>query len=656
MSAPTMQQRYERVSISLGIASGILVCALYLLRIPPMPQLDDWLLRQWFLIRGELPQPDDIVIVAIDDESIRQLGRFPWRRSVHAKLLRHLKTAKVVVMDILFVEPDAERPKDDELLSNAIAECGKVILPMLYLSEPHQPQIDEVKALEVALRKFGYTRLHAEGFFRAHIEASASDAHASFRAPIMPFTIKCAGVGIAHSRPDTTGIYRQLPLGMPFECRSNGDKLRILPSIALEAARIALGISRDEIEFHKGRVKFGDSFIPTSGTSWLMDINFIGGRGAFYQLPYHLVHSGRVNQREFANKIVIVGFTAEGLYDVRPSPFSQSTYGVEVLANAIHTLVHREHFRRLPHGFIMLLTLTISLLLSWALPRINPLLAVLVIIALACMVTLACAKLFSANIIINASPLYAGMVLSYALVTSWGYFTVGREHRRMKSLFALYVSEEIADRLARYPELAAIGGEEREISVLFADIRDFTATMQRLGAKRLTKLLTEYFTAMSDVIKRHGGFVDKFIGDEVMALFGAPMPMENHALSAAMAALEMRAVAESLSQKWRERGDPPLRIGIGIATGVASVGNFGALDRFQYTAFGDAVNLASRLQALTKETGATILICARTAKEIEGVAELRSIGTVTVRGFGEPIEVFEVVGVKPKANATSSSR
>ncbi len=658
LSAPTMQQRYERVSVALGIVSGVLVCALFLLRIPPMPQLDDWLLRQWFLLRGELTHPDDIVIVAIDDESIRQLGRFPWRRSVHAKLLKHLRMAKVVVMDILFVEPDTEHPRDDELLSNAIAECGNIILPMLYLGESRPPRTDdEWKALEMALCKFGYAQLRGiEGLFKALIDATASDAHEVLRAPIMPFVAGCAGAGIAHSHPDTTGIYRQLPLGMPVECRSSTDKLRVLPSVAVEAARMALGLNRDEIEFLKGGVKLGGTFVPTSGPSWLMDINFVGGRGAFYQLPYHLVCSGRVSEKEFANKIVIVGFTAEGLYDIRPSPFSQSAYGVEVLANAIHTLVHGQHLRRLPRGFTMLLILVTSVLLSWALPRINPLLAVLVIVALACAIMLACVKLLSENILINASPLYAGAMLSYALVTSWGYFSIGREHRRIKNLFALYVSEEIAERLARYPELAAIGGEEREVSVLFADIRDFTATMQRLGARKLTKLLTEYFTAMSDVIKRYGGFVDKFVGDEVMALFGAPMPMDKHALSAVMAALEMRAVAESLSRRWRERGDPQLRIGIGISTGIASVGNFGAVDRFQYTAFGDAVNLASRLQALTKETNATILVCPRTASEVEDVVELRSIGKVTVRGFSEPIEIFEVVGVKPKGNATSSAR
>ncbi|MCS7253800.1 MAG: adenylate/guanylate cyclase domain-containing protein [Armatimonadota bacterium] len=660
MSAPTMQQRYERVSVALGIVSGILVCVLYLLRLPPIPQFEDWLIKQWFLLRGELPSPDDIVIIAIDDKSIRQLGRFPWRRRTHAKLLEQLKLAKAVVIDILFVEPDRERPDDDRLLSDAIAKCGNVILPVLRLDEPHPAEAnsDEWKALEMALCKLSYALPQGiDKSFMERIAAKASDAHLRLRAPITSFLVGCKGIGIAHSNPDTTGIYRQLPLGTPVECGSNEEGgLRVLPSITIEAARAALNLNREEVKFLKGGVMLGDSFVPTVGANWLMDVNFIGGRDAFYKLPYHLVYSGKVSKKEFAGKIVVVGFTAEGLYDIRPSPFSQYTYGVEILANAIHTLVHRQHFRRLPHGFIMLLALVIPVLLSWMLPRINALLALLATIASVCIVTLLCLKSFSANIIISASPVYAGIVLSYALVTSWGYFSVGREHRRMKNLFALYVSGEIAERLARYPELAAIGGEDREVSVLFADIRDFTATMQRLGAERLTKLLTEYFTVMSDVIKRHSGFVDKFIGDEIMALFGAPMPTDGYALNAVMAALEMRATAESLSKRWLERGDPQLRIGIGIATGIASVGNFGALDRFQYTAFGDPVNLASRLQALTKETGAAILICAQTARKVEGVVELKPIGKVTVRGFSEPIEVFEIVGVKSRANATSSAR
>lgn len=657
MSAPTLQQRYQRVSLTLGIMSGILVCSIYLMRIFPMQQIDDLMTKCFFLLRGELPAPDDILIVAIDNESIRQLGRFPWRRSVHANLLKQLRMSKAIVIDILFVEPDSEHPEDDAALADAIAKCNNVILPMLRLDEPHEPSMkEEMKSLEIAFCKFSHgMHFDIASPFAKHIAAIASQAHAYFRAPIRLFTANCAGVGIAHSYPDSTNIYRHLPLGVPVSCPTDGS-LRALPSVAIEATRLALGLDRDEIKFTKGGVILKDRFVATHGADWLTDINFVGGRGSFHQLPYHLVLSGKLSMNEFRGKVVIVGFTAEGLYDIRPSPFSQSTYGCEILANAIYTLIHRQHFLRLPDGIIILLALAISVLLSWSLPRINPLLSLLLVIALLSAMTLASLKLFSANILINTSPLYAGALLSYLASASWGYLTIGREHKRIKDLFALYVSKEVAEQLARYPELSAIGGDEREISVLFADIRDFTATMQRLGAKRLTKLLTEYFTAISDVIKRHGGFVDKFIGDEVMALFGAPMPTDEHAINAVMAALEMRAMVEALSRKWQERGDPPLKIGIGIATGIASVGNFGAEDRFQYTAFGDTVNLSSRLQAMTKETGATILVSSQTAKAVEGIVDLKSVGNLFVRGFSEPVEVFEVVGIKPKATATSTSK
>jgi len=485
--------------------------------------------------------------------------------------------------------------------------------------------------------------------------AVASRMPLSLKAPVETFIKGSRSVGVAFAYPDTWNIYRHIPLGIPVERSDAHGSTFIVPSVVLEAARVAMGVSKDKVSFAEGGVNFDDKFIQAKGTNWLMEINFVGGKGAFTQFPYHAVLSSDIKSREFDGKVVIVGFTAEGLYDIRPSPFSQHTYGSEILANAIHTIMSGQHFKQIPKGIPMLIALIISALLSLALLRANPLLSLLIMVMVICGITFVTLELFSFRLLLDASPLYGSTILSYALITAWGYFGVGREHRRIKEMFALYVSREVAERLARYPELAALGGEEREISVLFVDIRNFTETMQRLGAKRLVKLLTEYFTEMSDIVKRHGGFVDKFIGDEVMALFGAPLPIEKHALSAVMAALEMRAVTEKLSRQWKERGEPELKVGIGVATGKASVGNFGAVDRFQYTALGDTVNLASRLQAMTKEVGATILVCERTAKEVEGVVELKPVGELKVKGFSEPVKAFEVVGIAQGDDASEAT-
>ena len=656
MSAPTMWQRYERVGFSIGMVSSVIVCIAYLLNIFPMPQIDDLMRRCWFILRGELQPMDDIVIVAIDNESIRRLGRFPWRRKLHAQLLRRLRTAKAVVMDMMFVEADKEHPEDDIELANAISGCGNVILPMLRLDEPTAKTKGEEKAFNTAVKKSAYRAPEkCSKSFKERLVAVASRMPLSLKAPVETFIKGSRSVGVAFAYPDTWNIYRHIPLGIPVERSDAHGSTFIVPSVVLEAARVAMGVGKDKVSFVEGGVNFDDKFIQAKGTNWLMEINFVGGKGAFTQFPYHAILSGDIKSREFDGKVVIVGFTAEGLYDIRPSPFSQHTYGSEILANAIHTIMSGQHFKQIPKGIPMLIALIISALLSLALLRANPLLSLLIMVMVICGITFVTLELFSFRLLLDASPLYGSTILSYALITAWGYFGVGREHRRIKEMFALYVSREVAERLARYPELAALGGEEREISVLFVDIRNFTETMQRLGAKRLVKLLTEYFTEMSDIVKRHGGFVDKFIGDEVMALFGAPLPIEKHALSAVMAALEMRAVTEKLSRQWKERGEPELKVGIGVATGKASVGNFGAVDRFQYTALGDTVNLASRLQAMTKEVGATILVCERTAKEVEGVVELKPVGELKVKGFSEPVKAFEVVGIAQGDDASEAT-
>jgi len=656
LSAPTMWQRYERVGFSLGMISSVIVCIAYLLNIFPMPQIDDWMKKCLFILRGELQPTDEIVIVAIDNESIKRLGRFPWRRKLHADLLRQLRTAKAVVMDIMFVEADKEHPEDDIELAKAISECGNVILPMLRLDEPTAKTKSEEKAFNTAVKKSAYYAPEdCSKSFKERLTALASTMPLLLKAPIETFTKGCHSVGVAFAYPDLWNIYRHIPLGIPVESSDPQGSLFVVPSVVLEAARVAMGISKNDVSFAEGGVNFGGKFIQAKGVNWLMEINFAGGKGAFTQFPYHAILSGDIKRREFDGKVVIVGFTAEGLYDIRPSPFSQHTYGSEIIANAIHTIISGQHFKHTPKGIPMLIALIISALLSFVLLRANPLLSLLSMIMLICGITFVALKLFSLRLLLDVSPLYGSTVLSYALITAWGYFGVGREHRRIKEMFALYVSKEVAERLARYPELAALGGEEREISVLFVDIRNFTETMQRLGAKRLVRLLTEYFTEMSEIVKRHGGFVDKFIGDEVMALFGAPLPIEKHALSAVMAALEMRAVTEKLSKQWRERGEPELKVGIGVATGKASVGNFGAVDRFQYTALGDAVNLAARLQAMTKEVGATILVCERTAKDVEGVVELKPVGELKVRGFSEPVKAFEVVGITKGNDANEAT-
>ncbi|HID07979.1 MAG TPA: CHASE2 domain-containing protein, partial [Armatimonadetes bacterium] len=400
----TIYQRYARVSMLIGIITAIAFCTLYLLHIFPIPQLEDWLIRQWFSMRGERHAPPDIVIITIDNESLRRLGRWPWRRYVHAKLLRRLRQAQVVLMDILFIEREREHPNDDVELRTAMLEAGNVLLPILRMDEVRAPVDEERRAL-AKMRMFAYPFGDAPHSVTLPISA--------LRAPMASLMDACAGVGIAYSRPDSIGIYRRIPLGVLVSherWRGKDTKVVIYPSVVLEAVRIALGLGRANIQFADASVQLGNIMTvrtPAGATSgWLMDINFAGGRHAFSQYPYYLVHDGRIPPSEFRNKVVLVGFTAQGLYDIRPSPFDPLTYGVEILANAIYTLLHRQAFTYIPPGVVLILVLAVGLASGWILPRVNPLLAFLLFVFMLVGITFIALKLFSINVMFPASPLY----------------------------------------------------------------------------------------------------------------------------------------------------------------------------------------------------------------------------------------------------------
>jgi adenylate cyclase len=353
----------------------------------------------------------------------------------------------------------------------------------------------------------------------------------------------------------------------------------------------------------------------------------------------------------FRDKIVFVGATASGLFDVFETPFANGKMpGINIHAavadNILSNLFMRPESDRLTVAIVVLMALAIGVIATeipawWATGA-----AAVIVAAFAAATTQAFARGYWLNL---SQPTLAA---SFALFGGVGYqyFVEGREKRKMKRLFGQYVSKDVYDQLVSNPALARLGGHRRQMTVLFSDIRGFTSVSEKGEPEDIVQTLNEYFTRMVDIVFKHKGTLDKFVGDMVMALFGAPLDDGDHARHAVDAALEMIDELGKLNEGWIAQGRPPLDIGIGINTGPMIAGNIGSEAIMSYTVIGDAVNLGSRLESLNKQYGTRIIISDATRSALPDRYILKPLGEVVVKGKTRPVAIFEVVG---RADAVS---
>jgi adenylate cyclase len=346
----------------------------------------------------------------------------------------------------------------------------------------------------------------------------------------------------------------------------------------------------------------------------------------------------------FAGKLVFVGTTAAGAYDRYASPFDGGIAGVELHGTIADNIIRSQFMRRA--------TPTVDFLYAAALGVTAGLAATLLPVSVAVVVTLMTVGglltwltwvVGQGSWIAASTPASAAGLALFGGV-AWRYFVEDREKRHVRRLFGRYVSNDVIDQLMADPSLVRLGGQKREMTVLFSDIRGFTAASERATPEAVVSQLNEYFGAMVEVLFRHHGTLDKFVGDMVMGLFGAPLPDDRHADHAVSAALDMTATLDRLNEVWRRDGRPVLNIGIGINSGEMIAGNIGSEAIMSYTVIGDAVNLGSRLESLNKEYGTRIIISEATRARLTIAVDTRPIGEVTVKGRSQAVKIFEVVG------------
>lgn len=614
-------------------------------------------------------QPVDprIVIVDIDEASLLREGRWPWSRTRVAELLARLQASGAILVgfDILFAEPERNPMVT---VMDALGEEG-IDLPPKWQQLTSQLDADATLARQLAAGDvvLGYTfnphQPHRSGELPAALPLGSDNpwalqalpAMAGYSAPLPLLTTHSTGAGFFSLQPDPDGIVRRAPLLAKYQ-------EQLYPSLSLEMLRRLFFL--EQVELQAGLIDGKPELesitldssltIPTDSHGNML-IPFRGPTGSFPYLPAHQLLSGEFDPELLLGNIVLVGTTAPGLFDLRATPVGEIYPGVEVHANLIAAMLDQQflHEPSWARGANFALALFIGLLLALLLPWLRPAWLLLSSATASTLVVVLSGWFWVEHGLILA---LAGPLLVVALLTvfnlTWGYFFESLTRHHLKEMFGQYVPPELVDEMSESPGSFGFEGESRELSVLFADVRSFTTISESLEANELKRLLNHYFTPMTRLIFEHRGTIDKYVGDMIMAFWGAPVSNEQHAAAAIDTALAMLAETERLKPEFAARGWPEVNIGVGINSGLMNVGDMGSQYRRSYTVLGDAVNLASRLEGTTKYYGVGLVIGERT-RELAGDAFVyRELDRVQVKGKHQAITVYQPICRGDEATTT----
>ena len=574
--------------------------------------LDPKLLDSFFVARGERDFLSPIIIVAIDYESLQRIEhRWPWPRSIHGQLVRKLASAgaRVVAFDVLFLDPD---PVHDPDLAKAAEDAGNVVWASMFINVDQQ-------------------RFH----LRQH------------RAPTQALQVPSTTFGYVGLPFDPDGYVRRMD---PFR-RLDSQALKSFDLVIAERYRghPILSLSADGTRVRGPN----DSPIPSEKNGNLL-INFSGPPATFPIIPYIRVLEGKTPPEIVSGKIVLVGATTDPAdsfftpFYSRLSPEMRGTMsGVEIHANAVNMLLGGEYLEGAGRVWNFLLFLMLGLALSFiATQRRIWLTAGLLMLVLAVFWFAGYLAFAMYDLRLAVAGPMASAPILWGGLAFYNFLVERKEKNFVRSTLELYVSPAVVQEVISRGIDLAPGGKRQTITILFSDVRGFTGLSERLSPEAMVEILNQHFTASSEIILNSGGTLDKFIGDAIMAFWGAPAPREDHALAAVKAAIAMHTAAKELDKIVQARWGEQFRIGIGINTGDAVVGHIGSPRRMGYTAVGDPTNLASRVEGLTKDYQAEILITQATYELVKDRIEAEPLGHVAVKGRKEPTAIYRVIGLK----------
>jgi len=656
----------------IGAGSALLVLLLAWTRLGGLERLDlqlyDWSLRR-------LANPDsinpDIVLVEINDASIRDyapaVGRWPWPRVLQSNLIDFLQRApaRVIAYDIQLSEPsngsfkfgdDAWTAEEsDGAMVSSTRTAGNVIL----LADATNPGMTGGDSQQPPAPPWNSP-------FKL---GPLIEERPVITPPFQPLTQAAFGLGHNFLAIDDDGVARRIA---PFV--RHGD--RYLPSLGMAAALAGAGFRPEEVTLEGTAIRIRDRRIPLvpiavpenlksrrSRDQWTMLINYrapvhTAGRRPYptYEARHLLVSQDQLLAGQkpllepavFKNKIVFIGLTGAGLVDVFQTPLGgEMMPGIQLHASVADSVLSNTFIRLAPAGWPIVSTIAAAVLIglmSALLPFVAA--AAGAVVAAVSWTALDVVALRSGTWLNAIQPLTA-IALALFAGTAYRYFVEDHQKRVVKKLFGRYVSKDVFEQLMAHPDRAELGGRRREMSVLFSDIRGFTTVTEKGDAEALVGQLNEYFSRMVEIVFRHKGTVDKFVGDMVMALYGAPVDDPHHAEHAVATAVEMVRELGQLNRMWAARGMSQLDIGVGINSGDMIAGNIGSEAIMSYTVIGDNVNLGSRLESLNKEYGSRIIISDASRARLTGDYDIRPLGDVVVKGKTRAVAIFEVAVPSP---------
>ncbi len=620
----------------------------YLLGITSLFQsLELKLLDLRFQMRDALSLADSpIVILAIDNQSdLSTPARWPWPRSYFAHVVENLERANVAVIgiDVIFDQPDHYDPQNDDSLAHTLGRYDNIVL--------------------------------AGKIRQTHGRYSATE----ILPPYEKFLQSDTRWGLVTLEADIDGFYRRYPFLEQLEdTLLRSFAAQILDVYQSQAKHQAGLIFQDKASAFRA----GDIQIPKYDSHSML-INFYGPPFSFLYysfdnvlddqdvdladeydidafddpgdstlgIPPGLLYSGKLK-----DKIVLIGSTMSELHDNFPTPFLVQKAdsgkgvriempGVEIHANALQTVLDRNFIRTVSQWLILLLNILLALFLLFIIKRLNTLFSlILTVLLIGGYVLLTFIVFTHGNWLLPIVVPTMVVVFTFVSQTSYDYLLTQREKKMLRGVFAHYVPEKVIQEIIDHPEKLALGGEERVVTVLFSDVAGFTTLSESMTPRELVALLNEYLTAMTDIILKHNGIIDKFEGDAIMAEFGVPVTFENHQKEACLAALEMQTKLRELRYKWKKEGKPELHARIGINTGEMIVGNMGSNTVFDYTVIGDHVNLGSRLEGANKAYQTNIMVSSFTHEAVKDDFLFRALDLIRVKGKAKPVQVFELIG------------
>jgi adenylate cyclase len=674
----TFQRGALEVSLAV-FSAGLVLFLTTVLPLSGLRRLETESLDLRFRLRGVRPPGSEAVLITVDDQSLAKLGRWPLSRRVFAKAIRALDQAgtKVIVVDLLFEEPD--QPISPEI--GALAQAAAAALPAgqnlkLRAALQHLVEDDPDGDLEVAIRASGKVVLPVAFSFDGPAESSSPPglSEAAFQRfepgptptqfplqpvsallPLKRLATAAAGLGHVNIAYDVDGSPRYDYLALPF----NGD---LIPSIAVRTVSAFLGVQWSDVSLIPDRgVRIGNKLVPTDPEMRLL-INYRGPPQTFPSYSFVDLVEGRIPAEALRGRIALIGASFVGARDSSPSPFENGNMtGTERLANIIDTILKSDFLAEEPPPWPVIIDVVVLLLsagMALATRRLDARVAVVVSLApvVGWVAGAQCAFLHGLWLPLVTPALALAVPLPVVLMSR--FWVMEREGRAVKQAFRHYLAPELVNILAEHPEQLTLGGETRLMTIMFCDIRGFTSISERLkeNPQALTRLINRFLTPMSEIIIAHGGTIDKFIGDCIMAFWNAPLADERHAHHACAAALAMVRALDVLNRQLEAEAAAEIKpfyrlsIGIGLNSGQCVVGNMGSDQRFDYSVLGHTVNVASRLESLTKKYDVGIIV-GESTRALAGPWAMIELDTVAVVGNREAVRIYALLGDESRAKS-----